>query len=381
MDVHTDVYVHVSLRGRAGGGVPTGSSDRSPSPSSTRSSGSSSRGTGTDLTGAGCMLEKAVVCVIPPAQTLVADDGETAMTSSGFIGNGMPSSLAAAASTVEPSIISSTAAASVSSASVATAPAAAALKPAARVDNHVGDRPPCEANRHEDRLREQEMCPRVEDDHQQFSSSSRTANEFDGSKMEDQDGPRRAGAEAERERVIAHHIHEILKVIEDPSRPGLRATPRRFARAMLDLTSGYTRTVQDVVGNGIFEEAHDDRVLVRDIPISSLCEHHMLPFYGKCHIGYIPNGRILGLSKLARIADLFSRRLQVQERLGQQIAAAVSAAVDAKGVGVVIDATHTCMSMRGIMKEGAVTSTSHLLGVMRDDPVHRREFLEAAGRR
>ncbi|HEX7122171.1 MAG TPA: GTP cyclohydrolase I FolE [Gemmatimonadaceae bacterium] len=165
---------------------------------------------------------------------------------------------------------------------------------------------------------------------------------------------------------------------EDPMREGLRRTPDRVARAMRWLTRGYETSVEEAVGQGIFEDAHDNMIMVRDIELYSLCEHHLLPFYGRAHIAYIPNGRILGLSKLPRIVDVFARRLQVQERLTSEIADAIEAAVQPLGVGVVIEAYHLCMMMRGVQKQNSMTITSALLGSFRSDAKTRDEFLRLA---
>ena len=165
---------------------------------------------------------------------------------------------------------------------------------------------------------------------------------------------------------------------EDPSRVGLARTPHRVARTMAFLTRGYELTLKDAVGQGIFPDEHDNMIMVRDIELYSMCEHHLLPFFGKAHIAYIPSGRILGLSKLPRIVDMYARRLQVQERLTSQIADAVSDVVKPLGVGVVIEASHLCMMMRGVEKQNSMTITSALLGSFRDDAKTRDEFLRLA---
>lgn len=162
---------------------------------------------------------------------------------------------------------------------------------------------------------------------------------------------------------------------EDPERQGLVRTPERVARSLRWLLQGYETEISDVVGDGIFEEAHDEMVLVKDIEIYSLCEHHMLPFYGKAHIAYIPNGKILGLSKIPRILDIYARRLQLQERLTDQVARAIQSVLQPLGVGVVIEAYHLCMMMRGVQKQNSKTITSSVLGIFRDDPRTREEFL------
>jgi GTP cyclohydrolase I len=165
---------------------------------------------------------------------------------------------------------------------------------------------------------------------------------------------------------------------EDPSRPGLVRTPHRVARSMAWLTRGYEVDLKEAVGQGIFDDEHDNMIMVRDIELYSMCEHHLLPFFGKAHIAYIPNGRILGLSKLPRIVDMFARRLQVQERLTGEIADAVQESVNPIGVGVVIEAAHLCMMMRGVEKQNSMTITSALLGTFRDDAKTRDEFLRLA---
>ncbi len=165
---------------------------------------------------------------------------------------------------------------------------------------------------------------------------------------------------------------------EDPKREGLLRTPARVAASMTFLTQGYASTAEQVIGDGIFEEAHDNMIMVRDIELYSMCEHHMLPFFGKAHIAYIPNGRIVGLSKIPRIVDVFARRLQVQERLTEQIAQALCSVLNPRGVGVVIEAYHLCMMMRGVQKQNSKTITSALTGAFRDDPKTRDEFLRLA---
>ncbi|HMN09540.1 MAG TPA: GTP cyclohydrolase I FolE [Gemmatimonadaceae bacterium] len=165
---------------------------------------------------------------------------------------------------------------------------------------------------------------------------------------------------------------------EDPGREGLARTPVRVAKAMAFLTRGYTQRVADVVGEGVFAEAHENMVMVRDIELYSLCEHHLLPFFGKAHIAYIPNGKIVGLSKLPRLVDMFARRLQVQERLTGEIAEAIAGVLAPHGVGVVVEAYHLCMMMRGVEKQNSKTITSALLGCFRDDARTRDEFLRLA---
>jgi GTP cyclohydrolase I len=178
---------------------------------------------------------------------------------------------------------------------------------------------------------------------------------------------------------IAHHVREMIRGLgEDVEREGLVKTPERVEAAMKFLTRGYGQTVDDVIGDAIFEESHEDMILVRDIELYSLCEHHLLPFFGRAHVAYIPHGRILGLSKTARLVDMFARRLQVQERLTDQIADALMTALVPRGVGVVIEAQHFCMMMRGVEKQGSRTVTSAVRGTFRSDNRTRDEFLRLA---
>lgn len=165
---------------------------------------------------------------------------------------------------------------------------------------------------------------------------------------------------------------------ENPDREGLVKTPERVAGALTWLTRGYGSDVRDVVGDAIFAEAHESMVMVRDIELYSMCEHHVLPFFGKAHVAYIPNGRIVGLSKLPRIVDMFARRLQVQERLTEQVAQAIENVLAPRGVGVVIEAVHLCMMMRGVEKQSSRTITSALRGSFRDCAMTREEFLTLA---
>jgi GTP cyclohydrolase I len=167
---------------------------------------------------------------------------------------------------------------------------------------------------------------------------------------------------------------------EDPNREGLLKTPERVAKAMQWLTRGYELEVEDIVGDAIFEEAHENMVLVRDIEFYSLCEHHMLPFFGQVHVAYIPDRRIVGLSKLPRLVEIYARRLQVQERLTEEIASAIEESLNPKGVGVVVEASHLCMMMRGVEKQNSRTITSALRGEFRTCPMTRAEFLRLAHR-
>jgi GTP cyclohydrolase I len=177
--------------------------------------------------------------------------------------------------------------------------------------------------------------------------------------------------------LLAQDVEETLRLLgEDPEREGLLRTPQRVADSLLFLTSGYDMTVEDIVGGAVFAEPYEEMVLVKDIELYSLCEHHMLPFFGKAHVAYLPRGRIVGLSKVARLVDMFARRLQVQERLTTQIAEAIEDCLKPYGVAVVIEASHLCMMMRGIEKQNSQTLTSCMLGSFREDEKSRAEFLE-----
>jgi len=167
----------------------------------------------------------------------------------------------------------------------------------------------------------------------------------------------------------------ISEIGENINRPGLKKTPARASEAMRYLTSGYNEDIHRIINGAVFETKSDDMIIVKDIEIYSLCEHHILPFFGKCHIGYIPQGKILGVSKLSRIADIFSKRLQLQENLTRQIASTVMEFTGAEGVGVVIDARHLCMMMRGVEKQNSIMKTSCMLGSFRNDINTRTEFL------
>jgi GTP cyclohydrolase I len=171
---------------------------------------------------------------------------------------------------------------------------------------------------------------------------------------------------------------ELELIGEDPRREGLLKTPERVAKSMRFLTQGYASSAEEVVGKGIFKEEHDNMIMVRDIELYSLCEHHMLPFFGKAHVAYIPNGKIVGLSKIPRIVDVYARRLQVQERLTEEIAEGLCTVLNPSGVGVVIEAYHLCMMMRGVQKQNSKTITSALRGAFREDPKTRDEFLRLA---
>jgi GTP cyclohydrolase IA len=181
----------------------------------------------------------------------------------------------------------------------------------------------------------------------------------------------------ERQEALQQLTRMMLQTLgEDPERDGLLDTPRRVQESLQFLTNGYDVNPADVVGDALFDDTYDEMVLVRDIELYSLCEHHMLPFFGKAHIAYLPRGKVVGLSKLARLVDVFARRLQVQERLTRQIAESIQTLLDPSGVGVVIQASHLCMMMRGVQKQNSSTVTSCLLGDFRDDQRTRTEFLE-----
>jgi GTP cyclohydrolase I len=168
----------------------------------------------------------------------------------------------------------------------------------------------------------------------------------------------------------------LAELGEDPDREGLLGTPRRVEQSLRALTSGYTADVDAVVNGALFSVEYNEMVIVRDIDFYSLCEHHLLPFYGKCHIAYIPDGKVIGLSKIPRVVEVFARRLQVQERLTSQIAETLRDRVNPLGVAVVMEATHLCMAMRGVQKQNSVTTTSAMLGVFHSDARTRHEFLE-----
>jgi len=172
-----------------------------------------------------------------------------------------------------------------------------------------------------------------------------------------------------------HFANIITGIGEDLTRDGLVNTPLRAAKAFKFMTQGYDQNLEDIVNNALFESDCDEMVLVKDIELYSLCEHHLLPFIGKCHVAYIPDGRVIGLSKIARIADMYARRLQIQEKLTSQIATSIQKVTNCKGVGVIIEAQHMCMMMRGVEKQNSSMKTSSMLGVFRDNAPTRSEFL------
>ncbi|MXY14933.1 MAG: GTP cyclohydrolase I FolE [Proteobacteria bacterium] len=181
----------------------------------------------------------------------------------------------------------------------------------------------------------------------------------------------------DRDPELEAGVRKVLQLLgENPGRDGLLDTPKRVSRALHFLTSGYELSVSDVVSDALFEEHCEEMVIVKDVEFYSLCEHHILPFYGRAHIGYLPKERVIGLSKIARVVDVFARRLQVQERLTTQIASGLLDVLDAHGVAVVLEASHFCMIMRGVQKQNSKTVTSSMLGAFRDDSRSRAEFME-----
>ncbi|KAK5747126.1 GTP cyclohydrolase 1 [Elasticomyces elasticus] len=223
------------------------------------------------------------------------------------------------------------------------------------------------------------------------SQSPFTANptvDFDGlswpsvgtlARLNERENPEEAKARLAK---LSGAVRTILECIgEDPDREGLHGTPERYAKAMMFFTKGYEENLRNIVNGAVFHEDHDELVIVKDIEVYSLCEHHLVPFTGKMHIGYIPSRRVIGLSKLARIAEMFSRRLQVQERLTKQVALALSEVLKPQGVAVVMESSHLCMVMRGVQKGGATTTTSCMLGAMRKRAKTRDEFLTLINRR
>ena len=191
--------------------------------------------------------------------------------------------------------------------------------------------------------------------------------------------PRETGEECEKERgadLLERAIETLLgEVGEDPNREGLERTPHRVAKSLRFLTSGYNQDLDKILNGALFPVAYDEMVIVKDIEVFSMCEHHLLPFFGKCHVAYIPNQKVIGLSKIPRIVDVFARRLQVQERLTTQIAEAIMERIKPRGVGVIIEAKHLCMIMRGVEKQNSVAVTSHMTGAFRNSELTRAEFL------
>ena len=176
--------------------------------------------------------------------------------------------------------------------------------------------------------------------------------------------------------AMIDHIHSILEELgEDPSRDGLLKTPERVDRSLRYLTSGYQKNADELLNGALFDVAYDEMVIVKDIEVFSLCEHHLLPFFGKCHVAYIPNGKVIGLSKIPRLVDMFARRLQVQERLTMQVAETINEKIHPKGVAVVVEAQHLCMIMRGVEKQNSFAVTSSMLGAFKDNQNTRSEFL------
>jgi GTP cyclohydrolase I len=175
---------------------------------------------------------------------------------------------------------------------------------------------------------------------------------------------------------MQEHFKKIIEAIgEDSGREGLRETPKRAAKAMAFLTRGYHQTIGEIVNGALFQSDDDEMIVVKNIELYSLCEHHLLPFVGKCHVAYVPRGQIIGLSKIARVVDMYARRLQVQENLTKDIAKSIHKITDADGTGVIIEAQHFCMMMRGVEKQNSTLSTSMMLGSFREDPRTRAEFL------
>ena len=176
--------------------------------------------------------------------------------------------------------------------------------------------------------------------------------------------------------AMIEHIRSILTELgEDPSRDGLLKTPERVDRSLRYLTSGYQKDADGLLNGALFDVAYDEMVIVKDIEVFSMCEHHLLPFFGKCHVAYIPNGKVIGLSKIPRLVDMFARRLQVQERLTMQVAETINEKIRPKGVAVVVEAQHLCMIMRGVEKQNSIAVTSSMLGAFKDDQNTRSEFL------
>jgi len=184
----------------------------------------------------------------------------------------------------------------------------------------------------------------------------------------------------DKQEILLNAYRQILETVDDLTRPGVADTPKRAAKAMQFMTRGYDETLEEVVNGALFPTDNREMIIVQDIERYSLCEHHLLPFIGRCHVGYIPDGRVLGLSKVARIVDMFARRLQIQEQLTFQIANALNEVTGAKDIGVIIEAQHLCMMMRGVEKQNSKMKSSAMLGAFRDNPSTRAEFLNLLDR-
>ncbi len=193
--------------------------------------------------------------------------------------------------------------------------------------------------------------------------------------------PADSGETAKPQRVQELVYQLLVELGEDPQREGLRRTPRRVQRALEFLTAGHRQNIKHILNAALFEEKYKEMVIVKDIDFYSLCEHHLLPFYGRCHVAYIPNGKVVGLSKIPRLVDMFARRLQLQERMTTQIAKAIMKALQPDGVAVVTEARHLCMMMRGVQKQNTVVTNSALLGVFHEDRACREEFMQLIGHR
>ena len=187
-------------------------------------------------------------------------------------------------------------------------------------------------------------------------------------------------SKSKNEQAIAGHVREIIRLVgEDPEREGLRKTPERYQKALKFLTSGYHQNVDHVLNGATFSVCYDEMVVVKDIEFFSLCEHHLLPFFGKAHVAYLPSKKVIGLSKIARLVNMFARRLQIQERMTRQIADAIKEKIDPQGVGVIVEARHLCMQMRGVEKQHGQAVTSAMLGAFRENKQTRDEFLALIG--
>ena len=192
---------------------------------------------------------------------------------------------------------------------------------------------------------------------------------------------KKSGTSVDRSKIESLIRQLLIEIGEDPEREGLLRTPKRVAEAMEFLTSGKRMDLERLINGAVFTQETNSMVIVKNIEVYSLCEHHMLPFFGRCHIGYIPSGKVFGVSKLARLVDMYARRLQLQERLTEQISKEVMESVDAKGVGVMIEARHLCMMMRGVEKQNSLMVTSSVVGTFRESQATREEFLALVGHR